>query len=136
MIWHYHNYHGGDNGFIMKISYYYMNTTRSSQIHTYKNIYSRWYIQTWATILFEAITGLCCFLSLMPRPFVNLQIQYHKNYLCRNGNMISKFNMGIISAPYFPYYAPKDINTNSYLYIPIQICFKFGIQVLLPLKFS
>ena len=77
-----------------------------SQIHTYKNIYSRWYIQTWATILFEAITGLCCFLSLMPRPFVNLQIQYHKNYLCRNGNMISKFNMGIISAPYFAYYVP------------------------------
>ena len=44
-----------------------------------------------------------------------------QNYLCRNGNMISKFNMGIISAPYFPYYVPKDINTNSYLHIPIQI---------------
>ena len=31
-----------------------------------------------------------------------------QNYLCRNGNMISKFNMGIIFAPYFPYYVPKD----------------------------
>ena len=31
-----------------------------------------------------------------------------QNYLCRNGNMISKFHMGIIFAPYFPYYVPKD----------------------------